>query len=140
MYTIKDSLNLKLVIALNRSLTNLNKKQGKYIYENGLTLPQFGVLELLYHKGAMSVGEIIEKTLSTSGNMTVVIENLRKDGYVKKEADPEDKRRYMVSLTKKGTDLIGGMFPQHIKNLGKIFEIYTKEEKKQLIALLRKLV
>ena len=47
MYNDED--NLKLIISLSRTMQSINKKQTKLINEKSLTLPQFGVLELLYH-------------------------------------------------------------------------------------------
>lgn len=138
MYSEKEQLNLKMIIALSRSLQTINKKQAKIINEYGLTIPQFGVLEVLYHKGPLCINSIIEKTLSTSGNMTVVIENLRKDNYIVKEKDTDDQRKYIISLTKKGKRIIDKIFPEHLKNIEKILEKFTDEEKKELLLLLEK--
>ena len=85
MYSEEEEINLKLIIGLSRTMQSITKKQSRFINEKSLTLPQFGVLEVLYHKGPLCINDIIEKTLSTSGNMTVVIENLRKDKYIEKK-------------------------------------------------------
>lgn len=58
----------------------------------GLTSSQFAVLEALYNKGDLKICEIIEKILTTSGNITVVIKNLEKEEFISKYPDPEDKR------------------------------------------------
>jgi MarR family 2-MHQ and catechol resistance regulon transcriptional repressor len=136
MYSEKEQRNMKMIIALSRTMQIINKKQAKLINEYGLTMPQFGVLEILYHKGPLCINDIIEKTLSTSGNMTVVIENLRKDGYIKKKRAPEDQRKFMISLTDKGKNIISRIFPLHLKNLGKIFEKYSERDKEVLLNLL----
>ena len=138
MYSGEEQLNLKMIIALSRTMQVINKKQNRLINEHGLTMPQFGVLEILYHKGPLCINDIIEKTLSTSGNMTVVIENLRKDGYIKKERAEEDQRKYMISLTDKGGNLIEKIFPLHLDNIGEIFGKYSENEKEDLLGLLEK--
>lgn len=94
---------------------------------------------MLYHKGALRVQEIIEKTLSTGGNMTVVIENLVKDDLVMRYKDPEDKRASLISITDKGKAIIEDIFPRHVENINEIFSTLTVEEKKGLISLLKKL-
>ncbi len=137
MYNDED--NLKLIISLSRTMQSINKKQTKLINEKSLTLPQFGVLELLYHKGPLCISDIIEKTLSTSGNMTVVIENLRKDKCIEKIKDETDQRKYIISLTEKGKMIIEDVFPVHLENLDIIFRKLSKEEKKELLNLLKKL-
>ncbi|MDF2615524.1 MAG: MarR family transcriptional regulator, partial [Sedimentibacter sp.] len=81
-YGKEKDLSLKTLIALSRCYQDVHKKETKTIKVAGVTVSQFAVLELLYHKGDMRVCEITEKVLSTAGNMTVIIENLVKDGMV----------------------------------------------------------
>lgn len=134
-----SDLNLKTLIALSRATNSVHRREYKTIKEGGLTVSQFAVLEVLYHKGALRVQEIIEKTLSTGGNMTVVIENLAKDDLVMRYKDPEDKRASLISITDKGKAIIEDIFPRHVENINKIFSTLTVEEKKSLISLLKKL-
>jgi MarR family transcriptional regulator, 2-MHQ and catechol-resistance regulon repressor len=134
-----EDLNLKALIALSRCTQNVHKREYKTIKEGGLTVSQFAVLEILYHKGDLRVSEIIDKILSTGGNMTVVIDNLVKDNLVKRCIDPKDRRVNLISITEKGKDLISGIFPKHLENINEIFSALTIEEKKNLISLLKKL-
>jgi DNA-binding MarR family transcriptional regulator len=134
-----NDLNLKSIIALSRCIQSVNRREYKIIKEGGLTFSQFGVLEVLYHKGDLRVSEILEKTLSTGGNMTVVIDNLAKDGLVKRCPDPNDRRASLISITDKGKQLISEIFPKHVDNLGEIFSVLDIQEKKNLISLLKKL-
>ncbi len=132
-------IELKILIALNRVIQHLNRKQNKFLSQHNLTLAQFGVLEVLYNKGPLCVNDIIERTLSTSGNMTVVIDNLKKDEYIKKERDIFDKRRFVITLTYKGKTLIESIFEDHISNVIEEFDDMKKNEKQELLTLLLKL-
>lgn len=100
-----NDLNLKAIIALSRCIQSVNKRELKIIKEGGLTYSQFGVLEVLYHKGDLRVSEILEKTLSTGGNMTVVIDNLAKDNLIERRPDPKDRRASLISISEKGKNL-----------------------------------
>jgi len=132
-------LNLKALIALSRCTHDVHKKEYKTIKEGGLTVSQFAVLEILYHKGDLRISEIIEKILSTGGNMTVVIDNLAKVNLVKRCTDPKDRRVNLISITDEGRSLISDIFPKHIENINGIFSNLTSEEKINLISLLKKL-
>jgi len=132
-------LNLKALIALSRCTHNVHKREYKTIKEGGLTVSQFAVLEILYHKGDLRVCEIMEKILATGGNMTVVIDNLVKENLVKRCSDPKDRRVNLISITEKGRNLISEIFPKHLENINDIFSILTSEEKKNLIKLVKKL-
>jgi Transcriptional regulators len=130
---------LKTLIALTRCTQRVHKRELRTIKEGGLTVSQFAVLELLYHKGDLKICEILEKSLATGGNMTVVIDNLAKEGMVSRCSDPKDRRVNLISITEKGKKLISNIFPKHVENINEIFSVLTTEEKNNLINILKKL-
>lgn len=134
----ENELALSTLVVFTRAEYTIHRKEYQTIKESGLTPAQFGVLEVLYSKGDLKICEIIEKILTTSGNITVVIKNLEKDGLVKRNIDPEDKRSCIISLTEKGKDMIEGILPNHINNIKNVFEILTDEEKVTLKNILKK--
>lgn len=138
-YGKEKESDLKLVVTLARCAQAVRRAEESWIKERGVTLAQFGVIEVLYHKGNLKVGEIIEKTLSTAGNMTVVIDNLAKEGYVKKYKNPEDKREYIVEISEKGREFMENFFPEHIENLSGILKALDSKEKEKMIKLCKKL-
>lgn len=133
-----NKLNLSTLIAFTRAGHKIHNLEYKTIKESGLTTSQFGVLEALYSKGDLRIGEIMEKILTTSGNITVVIKNLEKEGFIKKIPDPIDKRSTIISITDKGVNIIEKILPKHIKNINNIFSILTDEEKVLLKDILKK--
>jgi len=133
-----NKLNLSTLVTFTRAENKIHRMEYETIKKNGLTAAQFGVLEALYSKGDLKICEIIEKILTTSGNITVVIKNLEKDGLVKRYSDPEDKRATIIALTDKGREVIENILPEHIMNISKIFNILTDEEKLTLKKILKK--
>lgn len=138
-YGEENNKNLWLVIGLVRSLNGQDRGLQHLLSSFHLTVPQFGVLEVLYHRGDLKICEIIEKTLSTSGNMTVVIKNLEKESLIVREKSEEDKRASMICLTEKGRMLIEEIFPKHLEMLTKIFSRLDGKEKNELICLIKKM-
>lgn len=138
-YGKENNLNLKVLIALSRGNNFITKKSTQIFKENGLTDMQFAVLEVLYHKGDLKIGEIIESILSTGGNMTVVINNLEKNNYVVREKDSEDNRAYIIKITDKGKQKIKEIFPLHLKEIKRGFSNLEDTEKNQLINILKKM-
>lgn len=138
-YTENNKLNLKLFITLNRCQQSLGKKVHGVLKENNLTIGQFAVLEMLYHKGDLKVGDIIEKSLSTIGNISLVIDNLVKLSFVRKIKCSEDKRVTYVSITDEGRLKIEKIFPTHLEDIEKAMNSLEKHEKKDLVVLLKKL-
>jgi len=138
-YAPSDQTNLKLMITLTRCLQSINRKEHVVWQKHGLTPAQFGVLEFLHHKGALTIKQILAGTLSSGGNLTVVIDNLEKNGFVERKSGEYDRRVKMIHLTAKGKRLIGTVFPEHIRNLRTILKCCNRQEKEALIRLTRKL-
>jgi DNA-binding MarR family transcriptional regulator len=138
-YDKSQQRNLKIIIATARLIRKLDSVFSPDLARIGLTPSQFSVLETLYHKGELCINELIEKTLTTSGNITVVIQNLTKAGLVLKQVSHTDRRSRTLSLTEKGRELIAVYFPEHLELLDKTLTGLSKAEKEQLISLARKL-
>jgi DNA-binding MarR family transcriptional regulator len=136
-YSEADELNLKMVIALLRSVKALEAAMTPCFKERGVTFTQFGVLEFLYHKGPARISTIIEKTLSSGGCMTVVIRNLESLGLVARERDEKDGRAALVALTPKGQALMRELFPAHLKELKAFMAAMDGKDKKAVAGLLK---
>lgn len=138
-YDESDRLNLKLVVALARSMKRIHRETASLLNEEKLTPAQFGVLELLYHKGEQRIREIIEKSLSTGGNMTVVIANLERAGLVERSKDPEDGRASLIRLSEAGYQTIRRIFPVHVAYLKKALAVLAASEKAALLSQLKRI-
>jgi len=104
-----------------------------------LTPSQFGVLEALYHLGSLCQSELAHKILKSSGNMTMVIDNLEKQGLVRRERDRQDRRFITVHLTEKGREKIEAILPCHVKAIVEEFSVLTPAEQETLGELCKRL-
>lgn len=129
---------VKAMVVLRKAFRTIDAKTSETFKEDDLTQTQFAVLDVLYSKGAMKVGQLIDSILATSGNMTVVIRNMEKKGWVVRQACPGDKRAYLVSLTDVGRQVIEHALPLHMAKIEETFSVLTEEEQDQLIRLLKK--
>jgi len=130
---------LKTYTQMMRAVDAVTKRMHRHLADTGLTLSQFGVLEVLYHKGPLCQRDIGQKILKTSGNMTMVIDNLEKRKLVIREKDPVDRRRMLLKLTEKGFDLIQALFPTHAAVATKTFSVLESSELVTLGKLLKKI-
>lgn len=128
---------LNSMIALRRSLHTITSLEAPLIKKHGITMTQFGVLETLYNKGDMRIQDLIDKMLTTSGNMTVVIKNMIRDGLITREPNPMDKRACLISLTAQGRSFIEAILPEHYENIGKIFSVLDQDQQESLVNILK---
>ncbi|XSC73152.1 MarR family winged helix-turn-helix transcriptional regulator [Bacillus licheniformis] len=106
--------------------------------EHGFNPTEFAVLELLYTRGAQKLEQIGSRLLLVSGNVTYVIDKLEKNGFIKREQDPKDKRSVYANLTEKGKAYLDEIYPIHSLRIARAFSGLTKEEQEQLMVLLKK--
>ncbi|WP_336787532.1 MarR family winged helix-turn-helix transcriptional regulator [Paenibacillus sp. MMO-177] len=131
--------SLDLYIALARASQWVNAHADRDIRKHGLNRTEFGVLELLYHKGPQPLQQIGEKVLMSSGNITYVIDKLEKKGFVCRRASTEDRRLIYAEITEAGTRFIEEVFPQHTLVIEGAVGGLTAEEKQAASSLLKKL-
>lgn len=138
-YGKRADKSMKTIVRLERAGLKIHNKTVNYLSEHNLTFNQFKVLEVLYHKGDLNISSITKLTMSTPGNITVVIKNLKRDEWITSIKDPNDSRASILTITKKGTQVIEKVFPNHAKNLYEAFEILDDEELDTLYNLLDKI-
>jgi len=109
------------------------------IEDLGICQSDFGVLEVLLHKGPLTVNVLGAKVLLTSGSITTAIDRLERKQLVVRRSDPADRRARVVHLTGKGERVIRGLFAEHEKAIETAVGGITAREREHLTNLLRKL-
>lgn len=137
-YGKRTDKSMKTAVRLERVKLKGQNITDNYLSSHDLTFNQFKVLEVLYHRGDLNISAITKLTMSTPGNITVVVKNLKRDAWVTSIKDPSDSRASILSITKKGTEVIENVFPSHAKNLNSFFEVLSDKELDTLYELLNK--
>jgi MarR family transcriptional regulator, 2-MHQ and catechol-resistance regulon repressor len=137
--TPQEELALNTYIKLSRATSAFESRLAVYRNLEGLTVTQFGVLEVLFHMGSMCQNEIGHKLLKSGGNMTLVIDNLEKRQLVRRERKSDDRRMIMVNLTDEGRKMITRIFPHHVEAITREMNVLTPDEQATLGRLCRKL-
>jgi MarR family transcriptional regulator, 2-MHQ and catechol-resistance regulon repressor len=132
-------VSLNLYIALNRASQWINAHSDRDIKQHGLNRTEFGVLELLYHKGSQPLQQIGGKVLMSSGNITYVIDKLEQKNFVKRRASTEDRRLIFAEITDAGKQWIEEVFPKHAQVIDQALNGLTLEEKQAVSQMLKKL-
>ena len=127
---------VKLVRAADTVTGRLNAPLHR---EHGMTESQLGVLEALYHLGPMAQTQLCGKLLKSGSNLTTVVGNLERRGWVRRARDADDGRVQVVHLSAAGRRVIERAFPVHVARIAAVLGALTRDEQKQLGRLCRKL-
>ena len=104
---------LKLWVVLARAYLAVSEVSSADIARHDLTPAEFGILEALYHKGPLLLGDVQKKVLVSSGGITFLVDRLAARGLVERKACPSDRRARYAALTKAGSRLMTEIFPAH---------------------------
>jgi MarR family 2-MHQ and catechol resistance regulon transcriptional repressor len=130
---------LNAYINLVRASDSVLSKIALHLESEGVTMGQFAVLEALLHLGPMCQHALAQKLLRSGGNMTLVVDNLQKQGWVKRQRQEKDRRMVEIQLTPKGRRLITRIFPEHAKVIARVMGELTPAEQEDLRRIARKL-
>ena len=125
-------------VKLMRAAESITSRVHKHLSSVGLTVSQFGVLEAIYHLGPLSQKDLGQKILRSSGNITLVIDNLEKRRLVRRERNPADRRIFIVHLTDEGQKLIRDIFPPHAALITSELSVLNATDQKILGDLCKK--
>jgi MarR family 2-MHQ and catechol resistance regulon transcriptional repressor len=129
----------KLWVVLARAYGSLASYVEDRIAHEGLCLSDFMVLEVLLHKGPMTISAIGEKVLLANASMTSAVDRLEKRSFVVRRSSDSDRRVRVIELTPAGRAFISKLYARHAKDIDAVTAVLTHSEQDQLRSLLKKL-
>lgn len=130
---------LKLFVVLSRAQRAISERIEASLVTHGLTHTEFAILEALYHKGPLLLGEVQRKILVSSGGITFLVDRLAERGLAERRLCASDRRARYAALTRKGEALMSQIFPQHAEAIREAMSGLSRAEQKQAAALLKQL-
>ena len=127
---------------LSRLTTQLRGEMEKTWKVYGLNPASFDVLATLRRSGkpdGLSPGELLELTMVTSGTMTNRIDQLVKTGLVERIPNTEDKRGFLIRLSKAGFSTIEKVVSDHVETQHRLLRGLSLAQRDELNGLLKDL-
>jgi DNA-binding MarR family transcriptional regulator len=135
-----DKLELKLWLRL-LTCTNLIETQvrNRLRARFDTTLPRFDLLAQLDRAPeGLTMGELSSRLMVSGGNVTGLVEALRREGMVQRKAHPRDRRTQIITLTPKGRAFFDSMTPVHEGWVDALLQGLDRGEMAELFGLLGK--
>jgi len=130
---------LKLWVTLARAFDAVEHHSRASIARFGLGTTEFGVLEVLYHKGSLPVCEVQRRILVESSSTTYVVDKLVKRGLVRRRPSGRDRRVVLLALAPAGRRLMARIFPPHASAIRRAVAALPARQRAQAVRLLRAL-
>ena len=140
-YPELDPSAMEAFLHLLRTSTEVIDGLGDLLADYQISQGRFVVLILLNHDPDKPVNpaDLAERANVTRATMTGLIDTLERDGFVKREHAPDDRRMMLVRLTASGRSFLDRMLPDYFRRITALMGQLTAVERKTLVALMRKI-
>ncbi|MBC7384581.1 MAG: MarR family transcriptional regulator [Cryobacterium sp.] len=121
--------------------------------EWGLSRGRFMLLMMLYgqcHLGfsangepgpaALSPSELASQLDVTRGNMTGLIDGLEREGWIRRESQPDDRRGLLIVLTDEGSARLEKLLPIHFQRMGRFLSKLSAGEAEGMLVGVQRLL
>lgn len=105
----------------------------------GLTPPDAGILRLLRLAAGLSQQELASKLQIHPSRLVAILDNLEKQGFVERRANPNDRRLYSLYLTKNGEEILEKIGKVAREHQDALLSALSREERDDLANLLLKI-
>jgi len=128
--------------AASRAIYQLGESS---VDESGRSFAQYRILMHLFfaeqmgERDNLNPSEISERHGVSRNTTSALIRTLEEDGLVARSLDPDDRRKFNITLTENGRSLVTDHARQHFQTISHCFGTLSSEEQVTLSQLLNKL-
>ena len=123
---------VEAMAALRYASRMVHLLQERWGAKHGLSEGRVGVLFRLYRQGDCALGELADDLVMTPRNVTGLVDNLERQGFVERVPDSEDRRSVRARLTPEGRQVIESIWKEGLDRQFELTEGMSKEDLAQL--------
>lgn len=129
-----EKLDEIIFYTLEKSIKTYRKFAQQQLLKNGydITIDQWLVLKTLQENQQLSQNQIAELVFKDFASITRIIELLVQKKYVQRDVNQLDRRKFELTITDKGNEIIKAIYPIVTDYRKRALEGLTTEEIKQM--------
>src|SRR3979409_1212782 len=104
----------------------------------GFSCSDLECLDFLNLEGRVTAGRLAEVTGLTTGAITGVVDRLEKAGMVRRERDPDDRRKVFIATVPENVVRVGRFYEHMQRGMVKLWETYSDAELRLLVGFATK--
>jgi len=141
LYPALDPSAMEAFLHLLRTSTDVFESFSRVLAGHAISQGRFIVLILLNHHPDTPVNpaDLADRANVTRATMTGLIDTLERDGLVRRENAPGDRRMMLVRLTERGRTFLDEVLPEYFRRIAAVMARLTEPERKTFVALLGKI-
>ncbi|MGH2582294.1 MAG: MarR family winged helix-turn-helix transcriptional regulator [Anaerolineales bacterium] len=128
------------LMTLFSRLEGLELRRAPLSKKLDLSMAQFGILATVQRKPGLQVHEVAKTLGVSTPTVSVAIRKLEKQGWLRRQDDPEDGRAACLFLSKKASLIAQRAKAFRRKRINEFMKALTDQEQDQLLNLLEKAI
>ncbi len=133
-----EEFSKRMIELMPRFVRGMARQESNYLTQGKITIPQFWTLEYLSRQKGCLMSELADYIDVSRPAATGLIDRLIKQGLVKREVVPDDRREVWVNITSKGQGIVSHIQNQKRRALEQIFSKISSRERKQYLIILER--
>lgn len=136
-----EKLDSIIFYSIDRAIKSYRQYAQKQIKKAGLeiTIDQWLVIKNIIEKPGITQSEIAERSFKDNASVTRIIDLLVKSGYLERNSNEADRRRYVLEVTKKGHKIMEDVMAVVLKNREKALEGIAQKDLEVATRVLKKI-
>lgn len=138
----KDNFRETAIYALACAYSRIEKEISDHLRPFNLTPAKFNAMMVIKHIGkdkGLSQIDIGRRLIVTASNMTRLVDNMEREGYIERLTQKNDRRVNLIRISKKGSDLLNQVWPGYYKKIASIANQLNRDELIKISGFLLKL-
>jgi DNA-binding MarR family transcriptional regulator len=136
----EQSLEEDILKAFRMTIVNLVLNTNRIADKLGCNPSDLQVLHLVELAGAITPKELAQRTNLTTGGITVVLDRLEKENFIRREKHPTDRRSLLITLSSsKRRGEVDEVYKEYAENFLKTLSHYTQADMKVILGFLEEI-
>jgi DNA-binding MarR family transcriptional regulator len=117
---IKQENGCNLYYSLKSIFLHIDNREKMLLAHFNLSIPRFYILMHIHDHPGMNYNELSDLMLCTKSNTSRVVSAMQRDGLVRRNVNPDDRRSFHLYLTERGNNLfkeVNSTYQEHIRQL-----------------------
>lgn len=125
---------------VNYTARAFGRKLSRLLAARGARIGQVAVLLFLWAQEGQTQRELSRKVAIEDATMVRTLDRMERDGLVRRERNPQDRRQIRIFLTEKGWALRDTLIPEMIEGNRSAVRELSDDEQRQLLDLLGRVI
>ena len=104
--TLRGSHRPSLLYVIKQLELTVRSHLDDIVKAAGITVPQYTALTVLDHHDGLSLAQLARNSFVTPQSVADLVANLERNGLVRRDRNPQNRRELIVSLTPRGRKLL----------------------------------